>query len=293
MISCLKQHRLLAGLLTISSVLAGCSSDQTTRESQSELEASTLIEVSGEKTQMATAPTLTGWTTETSIGTIVAERPETARVLELVGIDYCCGGQKPLIEAAKSQNVDSNQLLNALLVVGAPPTTDQHADWNKASLPDLMEHIVTAHHGWLRRELPPLLETTNTVLRVHGDSHSELADVAATLKKINDALLPHLDEEETTVFPALHKLVAGEPPADIAKQLESLRSDHDKLGTELHRLRELTDEFKVPDDACAKYREMLTGLSALERDMLQHVHLENNILLPRAQSLLADHESRP
>jgi regulator of cell morphogenesis and NO signaling len=232
------------------------------------------------------------WSTETKIGQIVAERPETARVLELVGIDYCCGGQKPLNEAAKEQKVDPNQLLAALLVVGAEAETIQNQDWNKASLPDLMNHIVTNHHGWLRRELPPLLETTRTVRRVHGDSHSELAEVTKTLKKINDAVLPHLDEEEQTVFPALRKLVAGEPPADIATQLKSLRSDHDELGKELHRLRELTDGFKVPADACVKYREMLTGFTALERDMLQHVHLENNILLPRAQSMLAEREKK-
>jgi len=288
----LKQLQLLAGFLTISSVLAGCSPTQTTRDSQSEKEASKMNDALGEKTQLATAPTSTVWTIETKVGTIVAERPETARVLELVGIDYCCGGQTPLIEAANMQKVDPNQLLAALLVVGAEAETIQNQDWNKASLPGLMNHIVTNHHNWLRRELPPLLATTNTVLRVHGDSHLELAEVATTLKKINDAVLPHLDEEETIVFPALHKLVAGDPPANITTQLESLRLDHDDLGTELHRLRELTDGFKVPADACAKYREMLTGLIVLERDMLQHVHLENNILLPRAQSLLAEQTSK-
>lgn len=282
----LKQLRLLAGFLAIGSVLTACSSAQTTRDSQSKVEASTTSVAVGEKAPVATASPSIDWTPETKIGTIVAERPETARVLELVAIDYCCGGQKTLKQAAEEQSIDPNQLLNALLAVGAKAESIQGQDWNKASLPDLMDHIVTAHHGWLRRELPPLLEATNTVYRVHGAVHPELAEVAATLQKINDAVLPHLDEEEQTIFPALRKLVAGEAPADIAKQLESMRSDHDELGAELHRLRELTDGFKVPADACAKYREMLNGLTALERDMLQHVHLENNILLPRAQSRL-------
>ncbi len=79
---------------------------------------------------------------------------------------------------------------------------------------------------------------------------------------------------------------------EFAEQLNSLRSDHDDLGTELHRLRELTNGFKVPTDACAKYREMLTGLIALERDMLQHVHLENNILLPRSHAILAQRKKK-
>lgn len=288
----LKQLHLLAGLLTISSVLATCGLAQTTRGDQSKVEVYTTSEALGGKTSVATAPTSFDWTPETKIGTIVAERPETARVLELVAIDYCCGGQKTLKQAAQERKVDLNQLLNALLVVGAKAETSQNQNWNKASLPELMDHIVTVHHGWLRRELPQLLETTNTVYRVHGDSHRELAEVAATLQIVNDAVLPHLDEEEQAVFPALRKLAAGQPPADIAKQLEAMRSDHEELGVELHRLRDLTDGFKIPADACAKYREMLSGLTALEQDMLQHIHLENNILLPRAQALLTESNNR-
>lgn len=282
---------MLCIFLTLCFATAGCNQAQTSVVPTAESE-SVSADTSEDKLPQSITTNSNDWTIETKIGEIVAEKPDAARILELVGIDYCCGGQIPLHEAAKAQNLDPNQLLNALLVVGAPPKTSENQDWNKASLPDLMNHIVTTHHRWLRRELPPMLETTNTVLRVHGKSHSELAEVVATLEKINNSVLPHLDEEEQTVFPALRKLVAGEPPTDIATQLDSLRSDHDELGTELHRLRELTDGFKVPTDACAKYREMLSGLLALERDMLQHVHLENNILLPRAQTMLAERKNK-
>ncbi|MEZ6093433.1 MAG: iron-sulfur cluster repair di-iron protein [Pirellulaceae bacterium] len=226
------------------------------------------------------------WTLDSTVGEIVAARPATGRIFELVGIDYCCGGGTQLKAAAAEKAIDANQLLNALLVVGANPTSTTERNWQKATLDELMEHIVTTHHAWLRRELPPLLATTQTVLRVHGDSHPELAEVAKTLTNINDAVLPHLDEEETKVFPALRKLAGGNPPDGIESQLVALRSDHDELGEQLHRLRELTKGFTVPEDACAKYREMLTGLESLEKDMLQHVHLENNILLPRASALV-------
>lgn len=227
------------------------------------------------------------WTLETTIGKIVADRPEAARVLELVGIDYCCGGRTSLAEAADAQNADPSQLLRALLVVGTASTGNEYRDWQQAEIGELIDHLVSTHHAWLRRELPALKEVTETVLRVHGDSHAELADVAATLERIRAAVLPHLDEEEQHLFPALRGLAKGEVPTDIDKQLVSMRTDHDSLGEDLHRLRELTDGFAVPTDACAKYREMLSGLTALECDMHQHVHLENNVLLPKAQNLLS------
>lgn len=165
---------------------------------------------------------------------------------------------------------------------------DEQRDWQQAELGELIDHIVSTHHAWLRRELPTLTETTETVLRVHGDAHSELAEVEATLKQIRTAVLPHLDEEEQHLFPALRELADGNAPTDLGEQLATMRADHDSLGEALHRLRELTDGFTVPADACAKYREMLTGLTALEHDMHQHVHLENNVLLPKAQGLLAE-----
>ena len=198
----------------------------------------------------------------------------------------------PVGEAATIQKVDPDQLLSALLVVGDSSEGMEIRDWQQAGLVELIDHIVSTHHAWLRRELPTLTETTETVLRVHGDSHAELAEVAATLERIRTAVLPHLDEEEQHLFPALRELADGNAATDIEGQLASMRTDHDGLGEDLLRLRELTEGFAVPTGACAKYREMLTGLAALERDMHQHVHLENNVLLPKAQGLIADIDDR-
>ncbi len=227
------------------------------------------------------------WSTGTSIGKIVAEQPQAGRILELVGIDYCCGGLTPLGEAAAEKNLDATQLLNALRVVGNSPGEESERDWQQAEISELLEHIIMTHHTWLRRELPGLTTTSQTVLKVHGETHPELAEVVTTFDKIRNAVLPHLDDEEQRIFPALLGLVAGNPPADMDKQLDEMRSDHDALGAELHRLRKLTRGFEPPSDACTKYREMLSGFSALEQDLHRHVHLENNVLLPRAQTMLA------
>lgn len=242
-----------------------------------------------ETTDMTVTP---AWTLDTSIGEIVAARPQTARIFELVGIDYCCGGKTPLGEAAASKGVDAVQLLGSLSVVGAQPQEGASVDWQTAEIEELLEHIVATHHTWLRQELPRLVATTQTVLRVHGDTHSELPEVMSTLDEVRDALLPHLDDEEQRIFPAVRELVAGKPPADVSEQLDEMLSDHDALGDALHRLRALTNGFAPPADACTKYREMLSGLAELERDMHTHVHLENNVLLPRVKAMLAAHGSR-
>ena len=238
------------------------------------------------KSRDVDSPAVNTWTDETKIGQIVAERPQTARIFDLVGIDYCCGGSTTLGEAADQQKVDRGRLLAALLTVGMPTQETEHRNWQQADMGELIDHIVARHHSWLRRELPPLIETTKTVCRVHGDAHPELQEIGEIVDRVNEALLPHLDDEEQRVFPSVRKLSAGTSSDDAAALLDEMRSDHDSLGADLHRIRELTNGFAVPADACAKYREMLSGLLALESDMHTHVHLENNVLLPRALKLL-------
>jgi regulator of cell morphogenesis and NO signaling len=226
------------------------------------------------------------WTQTTTIGQIVADRPQAARIFELVEIDYCCGGQTSLGDAALEQRLNGDRLLAALSAVGAPTQETEQRNWQEAEIGELMDHIVARHHTWLRRELPLLVETTKTVHRVHGKKHAELKQISEIVDNLPEVILPHLAHEEQNVFPAIKKLATGVPADNVARFLEEMRTDHDALGEQLHQLRKLTDGFAVPEDACAKYKEMLTGLEALERDLHTHVHLENNVLLPRALKLV-------
>jgi regulator of cell morphogenesis and NO signaling len=225
------------------------------------------------------------WTAETTVGAIVAARPETARVFELVGIDYCCGGEAPLGDVAKSKSIEVERLLSALAVIGASATAPAR-DWTKVPLPDLTDHLVATHHAWLRRELPRIRQLVEKVSTVHGEGHAELLEVRKHYRALHKAIGPHLEEEEQQLFPAVEKLAAGERGADVAALLKSMRTDHDDVGAALHSIRDLTAGFRVPDDACPLYRQMLTALQALEDDLHQHVHLENNVLLPRALAVL-------
>lgn len=231
------------------------------------------------------------WGADTTVGAVVAERPQTASIFALAGIDYCCGGEIRLADAAAAAGIELPRLVSALEAAGSSRVEGVERDWRHVDMRSLIDHIVDTHHTWLRRELPDLTSTAHTVLRVHGDTHPELTEVIATLDDVHRSVLPHLDDEEQRVFPALIALESGQSPEGIDDLLTAMHDDHDELGGALERLRALTRDYEVPEDSCAKYREMLSALEALERDMHRHVHLENNVLLPRARALQTERSS--
>ena len=226
----------------------------------------------------AAAPT---WTGDTPVGQIVAEAPTTARIFELVKIDYCCGGKSSLTDAAAERNLDVDLLLGALASARAPAKDSTAIRWDLRPLPELVEHIETTHHVFLRRELPRLEKIVATVARVHAEAHPEMAEVLEVYRTLQGELLPHLVHEEEVVFPAVRKLSKGVKTPALADALEQMRGEHDKAGAAIHTLRRLTNDYEPPEDACMLFKEMLRGLLALEKDTLAHVHLENNVLLPR------------
>ncbi len=221
------------------------------------------------------------WAPTTTIGAVVAARPRTARLFELVGVDYCCGGKQTLAAAAEEKGLDTARLIEALLAMSGTAPESGERDWRKAPLGELMDHIIDTHHAFLRRELPRLTGLVATVTRVHGEAHPELIEVKQLYAALRKDIGPHLESEETMVFPAIRALPATKA-ADVEKLLEGMRTEHDHVGGLLHRLRELTDGYKHPEDACVLYGQMLDGLAALERDLHTHVHIENEVLLPRA-----------
>ncbi|MDF1703081.1 MAG: hemerythrin domain-containing protein, partial [Planctomycetota bacterium] len=174
------------------------------------------------------------------------------------------------------------RLLDALRLMGPGASGEAPRDWTRVPLDEVMDHIVNTHHAFLRRELPRLAQIVETVARVHGEAHGELAEVQLIFAALVDAIEPHLEQEETHVFPAI-RARATTDPAKLEASLAELEADHDEVGQALHRLRALTKGFEQPEDACALYVQMLDGLVALERDMHAHVHLENEVLIRRAR----------
>ncbi|MCC6681461.1 MAG: iron-sulfur cluster repair di-iron protein [Phycisphaeraceae bacterium] len=229
----------------------------------------------------------------TTIGELVAERPSRSRVFQHLGIDFCCGGKKPLADACRDKGLDAQTVLQMLLA-GEQAAGSQDVDAAKLSLTALCDHIEQTHHAYLKQELPRLEPMIAKVAAVHGDRYPWMRDVAAVFGPFMQELSSHMMKEEQVLFPMIRAMEAGETQAachcggTIANPVRMMEFEHDDAGEALRRMRELTDGYTPPVDACNTFRATLDALHELEQDMHQHVHKENNVLFPRALALEAE-----
>lgn len=228
---------------------------------------------------------------------IAQKQPTSIRVFEEFGIEYCCGGGERLIEACAAMNVDVDAVVSALEAAAHNENTEAK-DWTKESLADLTKHIVATHHVYCKEELPRLSGLAMKVVKVHGGTNPELALIRAKLAELAEELTDHLAEEEIVVFPMIVKLEAekgsaGVKPVEARVSVKSplalLIHEHDHAGVLLAEIRSLSRDFNPPEYACTTYHVFFDGLKDFERDLHRHVHLENNILFPRAVELDASH----
>jgi len=225
-------------------------------------------------------------TSETTVGEIVRAVPARSRIFENLGIDYCCGGKKPLAEACRAKGLDPATVVAMLAALdGVPSTTTVNPD--AMSLSELCDHIEEFHHGYLREELPRLDFMTRKVAAVHGDHEPRLVEVRRVFESFQSEMASHTKEEDEAVFPAIRRLESenGDKPAAAANlktSFDKLGSEHENAGAALARFKELTDTYTPPDWACNTFRALYDGLAQLEKNMHQHVHKENNVLFPRA-----------
>jgi regulator of cell morphogenesis and NO signaling len=224
---------------------------------------------------------------------IAQTQPTSIRVFEKFGIEYCCGGRKPLAEACAMKDIDVDTVI-AALEAAARNENAGAKDWTKESLANLTKHIVATHHAYCKGELPRLSGLAMKVVKVHGGTNPELALIRAKLADLAEELTDHLAEEEAVVFPLIAKLEAkkartGVEAANscisIGNPLAQLIQDHDNAGVLLAEIRSLSRDFSAPAHACTTYRAFFDGLREFEHDLHRHVHLENNILFPRAIEL--------
>ncbi|MFB6264244.1 MAG: iron-sulfur cluster repair di-iron protein [Bradymonadaceae bacterium] len=217
---------------------------------------------------------------DAELAELVEQNPARARIFEDYNLDFCCGGDQSLREACDESGLSIDEIREALELVDARSETDGPEQLDSAA--DLVDFIVDHHHEFLREELAPLGELVEKVERVHGDGHPELHEVAEAFEELAREIPKHLSEEEQIVFPAVRRLEAGdasEAQLQTAREvLSRLEEDHDDTADLLEQIREATDEFEVPDDACPSYENMLERLERLEEDLHLHVHRENNVL---------------
>ncbi len=237
--------------------------------------------------------------TEKTVREIALERPQSIRVFEKFGIDYCCGGAKPLEEVCTQKGVDPGTVLAAIAELELKAGADDLHDWSASTLEKLVNHIVTTHHEYVRQEIPRLQTILEKVEAVHGKNHPQVTTVRGLFLELAQEMIAHMMKEEEVLFPYviwMEKAVeAGRPapPAffgSVRNPTANMVQEHEAAGQLLQDIRKQCDDFRVPEGVCPTYRAMYQGLEDFERDLHQHVHLENNILFPRALQTEKEHQ---
>jgi regulator of cell morphogenesis and NO signaling len=216
-------------------------------------------------------------TIETPVGEIASNFPLSTRVFARHNIDFCCGGGAPLQKACEKRGLNANDILDEINKELVEINTS--TNWNEAPLTDLIEHIVSTYHTALKEELPRLEAMAIRVNHVHGDKDpARLQAIETIFIALKTELLEHMMKEEQILFP----MIANGQGAMASGPVSVMEHEHDSAGDALRKLRELTNDFTPPEIACNTWRALWHGLAALEQDTHQHIHLENNILFPRA-----------
>jgi regulator of cell morphogenesis and NO signaling len=231
------------------------------------------------------------FTTKT-IREIAVEAPATTRVFEEFKIDFCCGGGYSFNDACRRAGVKPelvsqkiSQVLKDDRELGAPETK---------GVSELIDYILEKHHVFTKAEITRLSALMEKVRRKHGETHPELFLLQNELIRLCDDLTPHMQKEETVLFPFIKNLemaLTGDlstprPPFGTVKNpIRMMMTEHDTDGEILRKMREITNDYAVPETACTSFRALYFGLEALEKDLHRHIHLENNILFPQAVKL--------
>lgn len=227
-------------------------------------------------------------TLERTVGELVTERPNRARIFESFGIDFCCGGHKSLAKACEAKNLDPNQILGVLKVFDEQASRQtQEPDWSKATMTELCDNIEKTHHAYLKEELPRLQPFIEKVASKHGADDPRLVEVRNIFLNLQAEMFSHMAKEEQVLFPICRQMDGAAAPVQahcgsVQNPIRVMMLEHDDAGTALSRIRKLTDNYTAPADACNTFRALLDSLKTLEEDMHRHVHKENSILFPKA-----------
>ena len=223
---------------------------------------------------------------------VVLDLPQATRVFEKLKIDYCCGGDKPLSEACALAGIEVQNLERMLEEAGrAGPKENGSLDFQTSSLSDLIGYILEKHHVYTKEEMGRLTALIEKVIGAHGQNHSELREVGKLFQDLCADLTPHMFKEEQILFPYILEMERATqqkrsapfaPFGTVNNPVRMMMMEHETVGDLLRELRALTSNYVVPPDGCISYQTLYQALEALEKDLHQHIHLENNILFPRA-----------
>ena len=230
---------------------------------------------------------------EETIGQIVARDYRKAQVFKNLGIDFCCGGKKTIAEVCEKKGIDPAEVERQLEAVKGEATNSEN-DFQNWDLGFLSDYIINTHHRYVRDNTTFILEIAQKVARVHGDRHPELVRVAQLFERIGNDLTLHMIKEEKILFPFIKELAqvynsGGMLPSanfgKISVPIQVMDSEHEQVGGDFETIREITGNYTLPADACSSYTILFKKLEEYENGLHRHVHLESNILFPKAIQL--------
>jgi|SRR5215813_235614 len=226
-----------------------------------------------------------------TVGELAREIPGATRIFEKFGIDYCCGGNRSMETACAAAGVTLEQIETSLESANALQVESGEMGFLEATLTDLVNHIVETHHVFTKSEIERLRALLTKVCGVHGGNHQELGQLQAMFEALTGELEPHMMKEEQVLFPYIVRMeddvcnqrqVAMPFFGTVRNPIRMMMMEHDGAGELLKQMRKLTADYTPPTDACISYQTLYQALDAFEKDLHKHIHLENNILFPRA-----------
>jgi regulator of cell morphogenesis and NO signaling len=229
-----------------------------------------------------------------TVAQFVTEDYRTAEVFRKFGIDFCCGGKQSLSNACENKSIDIKKVQEELNNVEMSTSVEPQKKYNQWELDFLADYIVNVHHSYVRENIPLLLEFSEKVARVHGENHPEAIEIASLFAEVAAELQQHMMKEERMLFPYIKQLqntaksgkTLNKPPFGTAENpIRAMEAEHEHAGNLLKQIRLLSNNFTLPADACNTYRVTYSKLDEFEGDLHQHIHLENNILFPKAINL--------
>jgi regulator of cell morphogenesis and NO signaling len=237
--------------------------------------------------------------TARTVRELVLEIPEAPQIFEKLGIDYCCGGDRSLEEACAASNLSVDQVLDSLeLAEQVARAKQKDHNWQGEPLADLVVHIQGTHHKYTREEITRLSPLFDKVVAVHAKNHPELQQLRAAFRGLAQELTTHMMKEEAVLFPYIVRMeeaviqrepVLPPPFGTVRNPVAMMMHDHDSAGEALRAMRQASAGYTPPADACVSYQALFMALADFEKDLHQHIHLENNILFPRAIEMEGTH----
>lgn len=231
---------------------------------------------------------------EETIGEMVTKDYRKAQIFKKLGIDFCCGGKKTLSEISAKKGISVADIKKELEAANNVENNSCGLNFDKWEIDFLSDYVISTHHQYCRESIPFITELARKVARVHGAGHPEVVKVAEVFERIAADLTLHMMKEEKILFPYIKELVTAKKSGNKmeAKSFETvdtpirvMEMEHEQVGEDLGEIRELTSGYSLPADACNSYTILYKKLEEFENDLHKHVHLENNILFPKASKM--------